>query len=148
MMKEINNEQYREINNLLSITQGDLFYMIGEDILPKKYPHKMRGYIPLHYKMRGYIPPHFYRRYEVDNYEKAVGEGKRWFQETKEGLYDLICRKWNFCQKRRQIEFQNNVVLVIAIADLISGLALKVSPFIIAALLVKKGLNKFCGCKD
>lgn len=72
--------------------------------------------------------------------------GKEEFQTLSKPLYQQICQKWKLCEKIDDPVLADNVNLVVAIADIIAPLAIGFPPFVIASILVKIGLRKFCNC--
>jgi hypothetical protein len=78
--------------------------------------------------------------------ETAIREGRRWFELHKAKLRDKICREWDYCSKRKQKRWQDTGALGVAIADLIVAATGGVPPLAVTALLIRIGLDEFCGC--
>ena len=82
----------------------------------------------------------------LESLSNVVARGKELFQSFEAKLRKAICEDWNYCEKMKKEQFKDATTLATAIADLISGLFLGVSPFTIAAILTKIGLDRFCEC--
>lgn len=74
--------------------------------------------------------------------------GKKEFQALIKPLYNQVCQQWGLCQKIDEPVFADNVNLVVAIADFIAPIVIGFPPFVIASILVKMGLRKFCDCRS
>lgn len=61
-----------------------------------------------------------------------------------------ICREWNWCAVRQDARFENDVELAAAVLAVLTTrvlrLPLDVDLLLISAILVKRGLDNFCGC--
>ncbi|GEM_PF-1891645 len=79
--------------------------------------------------------------------EGEVEAGRKEFHAIRNKLYQLVCVDWGYCSRRNDPDLQDSIALVIAVADVISAACGAIPPFLIAALLVKKGLNVFCNCQ-
>ena len=75
-----------------------------------------------------------------------ASHGKSFFDGITCSLYELICVQWKCCEKLTQPRYQDPVVLIATIADIISQAHLGLPCVNIAVLLFKLGLSKFCGC--
>ena len=75
-----------------------------------------------------------------------VEDGKREFERIKPSLYEAVCVNWNCCSKIDDPALQDNINLVVALADTIASPTIGIPPFIIATILVKIGLRRFCKC--
>lgn len=73
-------------------------------------------------------------------------EGRKLFKSIEPSLKKLICHEWEYCSKRNNPEFNDNINLVAAIGDVVATLSIGIPPFLIASILIRKGLNKFCEC--
>jgi hypothetical protein len=94
------------------------------------------------------IPPY------SDKYKDAlfaptgqIEAGKKEFQALLEPLYQQICHEWNLCQKIDDPILADNVNLVLTIAYIIAPLVVGLPLYIIASILVKIDLTKFCDCR-
>jgi len=83
--------------------------------------------------------------YHMPGNEKLRGIAK--FKELVPLLRQKVCVEWNYCAKRNDPELQDTVNLVAAIADIVATLSIGFPPTLIAAILLKKGLTSFCGCR-
>jgi len=72
--------------------------------------------------------------------------GKRVFDQIELKLHDVVCKEWEYCEKRNNPELQDNITLVAAVTDAIASVVIGFPPILIATILVKKGLNNFCDC--
>lgn len=61
-----------------------------------------------------------------------------------EKLKQKICIDFNYNAKKNQESLNDNMNLVISIVSLINDISGIIPPLMIATLLVKKGLSKFC----
>jgi|SRR5271165_742196 len=77
---------------------------------------------------------------DADNVEK----GQTWFAKHRKQLQERICDSHLAALTRSQPNRWDNVLLVAAIADLISGICTGVSPFTVAALIIKQGISSLC----
>lgn len=74
--------------------------------------------------------------------EGQADAGRRFFVRITRQLQDALCPKW--AEWRVNPEMQDSVNLVAAIADIISSLFVGVPPFVVASIIVKLGLGRFC----
>jgi hypothetical protein len=77
--------------------------------------------------------------------EELEAEGRGWLRARWDVLAEAICSN-NIVQTIMNMpkSLEQDVQLVAAIADLISGLSMGVSPWTLSALLVKSGVEKLC----
>lgn len=62
-------------------------------------------------------------------------------------LRDVVCRDWNWTERRRDAAFRDPIVLATAIAELLDAqqqLDLPFPPALVAVALVKHGLDRLC----
>jgi hypothetical protein len=86
---------------------------------------------------------------ELASYYPTPREGGREvFQRIRKRLHQKICVEWDYCTKRRSPTWQDQIDLVVAVSDTLVGLKLgaPVPVVLVAAILVKIGLNNFCNC--
>lgn len=116
----ISKEQKREIKYYLSLDENSLYSLLAP---PVRGTSKAKG--------RAY-------------------EGQRRFNKLKKRLYKKICKDWRYCSKIDHPVLQDNVNLVFIIAENVLAsspfLPFGISPVILATILVKQGLRKFCEC--
>ena len=77
---------------------------------------------------------------------EAIARGRQAFARLSQALYQKICVEWNYCGRQHDSEFTDNLSLGTAIANLIVTVVGGLPAVTVAALLVKKGLGKFCEC--
>lgn len=81
--------------------------------------------------------------------EKQIEVGKNDLQELKEDLHQSICENWKLCDKIDSPNWNDPVVLVASIADVITTqIGGWIPAFTISTILVKIGIRKFCECKN
>ena len=78
--------------------------------------------------------------------ERALEEGKSWLESQHDVLYAAICLEWEYCRKRDRAALRDPIALAIAVGDLIVAAVGGVPPLVVSTLLVKIGLDRFCGC--
>jgi hypothetical protein len=71
---------------------------------------------------------------------ELVVKGKVWFQSHLASLQGAVCQV-----KVRSLIDGDDAVLLAAVADLIAGLCLGVSPVTVSYLICKRGMKSFCG---
>lgn len=81
--------------------------------------------------------------FSPDGQKKA---GIKEFQALRGVIYDKLCQEWGLCNKIDDPVLADNINLVTAIADIISPFLIGFPPFVIASILVKIGIRKFCNC--
>lgn len=61
-----------------------------------------------------------------------------------------LCHEWRWCDVRQDARFENDLDLAAAVLVVLSTralhLPLDVDLFLISAIVVKRGLDRFCGC--
>ena len=73
---------------------------------------------------------------------------KQFLDDNQTMLFDAICIKWDFCEKKNDPEFSDNITIVTSLIDIIATVLFH-SPLVIttvAVILTKKGLSSFCNC--
>jgi hypothetical protein len=63
-------------------------------------------------------------------------------------LRQAICQDWQWCQRRQDNRFDDKITLAFAVAEALMGTTLPwgVPIALVAVILVKFGLDKFCAC--
>jgi hypothetical protein len=117
---ELTAEDRAKIEELLSLPADGLF-----SILPAYSPE---------YEHTSFAP------------EGQLKAGRQIFERLRARLHQLVCIEWDYCEKRRSDKYQDPVVLVASVADVISASLTGVPPFVVSTLLVKIGLSRFCEC--
>ena len=74
-----------------------------------------------------------------------IKRGRSWFQSRLSTLTTSICANESLRKLWVEEDRQETVVLVTAVADLISSIVTGVSPFTVALLLSRRGLGNICG---
>lgn len=106
----------QEIFSTLSLTEEEVFEKIGSEISSGQ----------------GAFPP---------DKQELIRTGKRWWTHNREHLLTIVCRS----EVMKSIfESGDELALVVAVLDLISGLMTGISPATVAVLIVKLGLEKAC----
>jgi len=93
--------------------------------------------------------PAYDLKYELARFapEGQLRAGREIYKRLKKQLYRQVCIEWQYCKKKNSDKYLDPVVLVAAIADVLSSLTVGIPPFVIATLLFKIGLSNFCHCK-
>lgn len=76
--------------------------------------------------------------------EEKVAAGRKWFADHRLRLAEVICSSPRVAVWRASAE-KSPSMIVTALADLVAGLVIGVSPFTVAALIMKYGLDRLCG---
>ena len=116
--------------------------------MDEKTKRKIERYLSLDEEgLFALIPPHL-TEHEHTLFAPTGQEdaGKGYFESKVGELRKAVCEDFDWPSKRSDTSFNDTVTLVAAIADAISSVVVGVPPFIIASLLVKRGLDYFCGC--
>jgi len=72
-----------------------------------------------------------------------------WLSDNFEKIYNAVCVEWRYCEKRRDPRLSDVTSLAGGIADIIGTLSLGIpTPATVSVLLVKLGMDRFCGCVD
>ena len=80
------------------------------------------------------------------SFEDARRVGESIVDRLSGRLRTRVCDEWQYCKRREENAFDDDVTLAVAVADVILSVVGAYPVAIIAALLVKKGLGRFCGC--
>ncbi len=79
----------------------------------------------------------------------ARGTADVW-QKIAGPLHQRLCVEWDYCQIRKTARFENDIDLAVAVLTTLTtqALALPIAADIplIAALVLKRGLDTFCSC--
>ena len=93
------------------------------------------------------LRPHYKRQFEfVGLVPKQVRQGDAWAQLYEPLLYGKLCVQDNACAQLPSLATMDETALTLHIADTICPLLWKLPPFMVAALLVKTGIARFCHC--
>jgi hypothetical protein len=94
---------------------------------------------------RSLISPEFPTTTSITK-QNAVQRGKSFVSNSLEKLRGKICVDWRYCSRRGDYgDFQS---LAYAVAPLVSGVVgvPATTAMIVAIILIKSGLDKFCNC--
>jgi hypothetical protein len=72
--------------------------------------------------------------------------GRKIFEKLEPGLRAQLCDEWGLCAKLEDASVKDATSLVVVVGDVISAGVIGFPPFLIASLLVKIGLRRFCKC--
>ena len=78
----------------------------------------------------------------------GVERGDIW-RTLEAALRQRICEEWNWCERRQDARFDDPVNVALALVSLVAPDAARwqVPAALIAVILVKRGLDAFCGCR-
>ena len=81
--------------------------------------------------------------------DTTKGPSETW-QKLAGPLRQRICTEWKWCDIRQDARFENDYDLLVAVASVLTSrvlhLPLDVDMVLVATILVKRGLDSFCGC--
>jgi hypothetical protein len=79
------------------------------------------------------------QRGPADVWRKVAGPVRQW-----------LCEDWNWCQVRQDARFENDLDLAMAVVLILSRhlaeIPLNADEVLIAAIVVKRGMDTFCQC--
>ena len=78
-----------------------------------------------------------------------VSEGKRILEEIDESLFQKVCNEMEYCKNKSQFNYMDTKSLAIMLYQNIDSIPYKESNIpkaILATILVKIGLSRFCKC--
>ena len=73
------------------------------------------------------------------SFGNLTDKGKRWIKNNKTNLAELICPKYKNLKRKTEVETITEIAATLG--DVLAG---GIPVFIVAALIVKLGLNSFC----
>jgi hypothetical protein len=81
--------------------------------------------------------------------KKDLNTAKKWFQPIESKLKKAICDDWHYCDKAKDFssDSQTLVKAIIPVIVAASAVSLFTALAIAVLLVIKWGLNKWCGCK-
>jgi hypothetical protein len=106
------------------------YLLLGEDQLFSLIPH----YLP-DYKEAVFSP---------------IGQrevGREWFAGVRGRLEQRLCREWQLCEKLDDPTFDDVGKLVIVVGDTVATVVAGVPPVLVASLIVRIGVRRFCDCR-
>ena len=83
--------------------------------------------------------------------EYLVREGKRVFKLAERRIYKKVCVEWKCCERIKSDRFKDELTLVAAIADVTKNVLVRDMPIpstVVACILIKQGLSRFCKCQE
>ena len=87
---------------------------------------------------------------ELALYDDAQRGVSDLWQRVAAPLRRPICDEWNWCNVRQDSRFENDYDIYVAVVSLLATrvlhMPLDADVYLIAAILVKRGLDAFCGC--
>jgi hypothetical protein len=87
---------------------------------------------------------------ELALYDDTMRGGSETWQRIAGPIRWRICEEWNWCEIRQDARFENKYDLALAVVTTLSvrtfHIPLDVDVVLIAAILVKLGLDQFCDC--
>jgi hypothetical protein len=87
---------------------------------------------------------------ELSLYDAATRSPADTWQKIAGPVRQRICDEWNWCEIRQDPRLENDyelgVAILIVLTTRVLHLPLDVDLALIAAILVKRGLDAFCGC--
>jgi hypothetical protein len=133
----------KEFVKLLQIRdEKELFYLLGGDWQLKHHSTQIKGY-SVFLSQSSELQP--IRLYNTLNFNKTVAAGRKFYKSLYPKLYKKICIEWNACENLKN--FDDDYSLILAIAGLIKSISEPTTnSLLIAAILSKRGLEKFCKC--
>jgi hypothetical protein len=81
------------------------------------------------------------------SFKAAQDWGEKVMARLSAALCARVCDEWGYCARRKTKAFDDDVTLASAVADVVLTVVGTLPVSIIAAILVKKGLDSFCGCE-
>ena len=127
----------RKIEILLAKPSDDLYASISSLVrFPQKAPLR-----PASHKVIKAAP-------RKQSSALQASRGRAGFKRISPELFNAICIKWQYCEKKESSPLVDRVALVAMVADAIAGYCGAFPPLTIAVLLVKMGLSRFCRCQE
>jgi tetratricopeptide (TPR) repeat protein len=75
-----------------------------------------------------------------------------WFMSKEDAIRNLVCIRFDYCGKKKKLRFEKRVTLISALASTLTSLfagpaaSHMTAAIMLAILLVRHGLDSFCGC--
>lgn len=81
--------------------------------------------------------------------EEAKEHGTNSFEKLKEKIKNEICDKWDACNKIDELENrQDEMGIITAVSDVLSTSLIGIPVVLIAVIVCKIGIRKFCSCAE
>lgn len=101
---------------------------------------KEHGYLHVAYSLLG-------RSRDISPEEQTISETKLWFHSAEEKLKQMICMEFAYCANKKKYSFDRRIELIAALSGLLQGLVGQITAAtILVLILVRQGLDRFCGC--
>lgn len=84
------------------------------------------------------------QRYEPGNEE---GRFNLFLEKYINKIEEEICVKLDYCNKISDKKINEDLELLITVADMLSGIVIGIPPTLITVILFKRGFNKLCKCE-
>ena len=120
-IRKINEAEQREIEEYLTLDE-DLLYSL----------------IP------AYLPEYDKSAFNITG---QIAAGRKYIEKLRHELHRIICVDWQLCAKIDHPNFKDSMNVVVVVGDAIAAKIAGVPPFLVASILAKIGLRKFCNCK-
>jgi len=87
---------------------------------------------------------------ELELYDPASRGPAEVWNKVAEPLCRRLCVEWDWCQLRQDARWENDLDLAVAVLGVLSArvfhLPIPADLALIATIVVKRGLDAFCGC--
>ena len=87
---------------------------------------------------------------ELTLYDPAARGPKETWGKVSGKVHGWLCDDWGWCRERRESDFEELFDLAIAVAVVLSrhvgDIPLDADECLIAAIVVRRGMDRFCGC--
>jgi hypothetical protein len=80
------------------------------------------------------------------SFSAARAAGEQLLQRVSGALHQSICDDWGYCERSRTASFRDDVELAVAVGAVLTTVIGSLPVSVVAAILVKRGLNAFCEC--
>lgn len=78
--------------------------------------------------------------------EGQLEAGKSAFEQISLPVFEKLCLDWRLCSRLSDKEFADPVKLIASIGHVIAGRTIGIPPLVIATLIFKRDVKKFCNC--
>ena len=93
------------------------------------------------------IPPYLTEydgaRFSPEGQQEA---GRMWFEAIRGSVEQKLCNEWQMCRRIGDPEFSDATNLVVVIGDALATQVTGVPPVLVAAIIVRIGVRRFCSC--
>ncbi len=133
-----------EFDEYLALSEDELFTVIGHDL---DYFQKLNE---SDLKESQYPKS---KKYLFDDASDLKKLGKAFFEENYTRLCKEICEEWNYCEKKENSKFNDNLSLATAVLEVVT-FAIGKSVFdtdlvgaSLVSILIQRGLDNMCACE-